>query len=340
MKVLICFSTYSEWIKLKPLIKLMDNKEYKLFFTGQYSDLLSKVKVDYTIKLPKPLDNSLNSIMAECMLQFPTSQFDTVLLQGNSSATLGCALAAYNKGIRTIHLEAGLRTQDIIGSYPEEGYRQMISRITELNFCPTTTSLGHLISERVEGDGFVIGNSILDNLVEHESKREYTNQVLVTLHKIENHKLLDIWFKKINEIALNNPNLEFIFPIHPLPIIKKYKYLLPNIKIINILPHDKFLKILLKCKLVITDSGGVMQEASYFNKKVIVCKKTSEYPEGFYSGHLHLCSTPENLPPLFNKLIKDYKIQIRCPYGEGRTSENIYEIIKRSVPHFNKLNNI
>jgi len=340
MKVLICFGTRSEWIKLKPLIKLMDKKEYELLFTGQHPDLLSDIKADYSIQLPTNYNNRLNTIMAECMLQFPTKNFSAVVVQGGTSSTLGCALAAYNRNIKVIHLEAGLRTEDIENFYPEEGYRQMISRISSINFCPTSTSFGHLISERVEGEGFVVGNTVLDHLTEYESKREYTNKILITLHKKENHKLLDTWFKEINNVAINNPELEFIFINHPNPIVKKYTSLFTNVTLLDPLPHLDLINILLKCKLVITDSNGVMEEASYFNKKIIVCKKKLDRPESLYSGHSYMCPTPENLLPLFNKLINDHQIQIRCPYGEGRTSPDIYEIIKRSVPHFNKQNNI
>lgn len=340
MKILICFGTRSEWIKLKPLIKLMDKKEYELFFTGQHPDLLSDIKADYSIQLPKNTPNRLNVIMAKCMLHFPLKDFSAVVVQGGTSSTLGCALAAYNRNIKVIHLEAGLRTENIEESYPEEGYRQMISRISEINFCPTSTSFGHLVSERVEGEGFVVGNTVLDNLTEHESKREYTNKILITLHKRENYRLLDAWFKEIDNIALKNPDLEFIFINHPNPILKKYTSLFTNVTILDPLSHSDLINILLKCKLVITDSNGILEEASYFNKKIIVCKKKLDRPESLYSRHSYICPNPENLLPLFNKLINDYQIQIRCPYGEGRTSSDVYEIIKRAVPHFNKQNNL
>jgi len=337
IKILLCFGTRPEWLKIKPLIKLMRGDDYELLFTGQHPDLLKNIKVDYRINI-SPSNNRLDSIISDCMIQFPIGNFDAVLVQGDTGSAFGCALAAFNRKIKIIYLEAGLRTDNIHHPYPEEGYRQMISRISDINFCPTSISLSNLISEKTQGEGFVVGNTVLDNLVEHKNKCEYTNKVLVTLHRRENHYQMEEWFNTINQLAKSNPELNFILPLHPNPNVQKYKHVLTHVNVINPLSHLELIEILVKCKLVISDSGGLQEEGSFFNKKVIVCRETTERPEGIQSGHTYMCPSPKYLLPLFNKLIDNYEIQFPCPYGDGRTSTKVYETIKRLIPKINSNN--
>jgi len=323
--ILLCFGTRPEWLKIKPLIKLMKKSQYKLLFTGQHPDLLKDVEVDYQIKINQS-DNRLDSIISDCMLQFPNGDFEGVLVQGDTGSAFGCALAAFNRQLKIYYLEAGLRSYNLEHPYPEEGYRQMISRISNVNFAPTELSFDNLIEEKVSGETHIVGNSVLDNLLEYKTG-EYGNQVLVTLHRRENHHWMDDWFREINILAMENPDLEFILPIHPNPNVQKHRGLLTHVTITDPLEHKQLIEILRKCRLVISDSGGLQEEGSFFNKKVIVCRTTTERPEGLDTGHLYLCPSPSNLRVLFGLINKDYYIDTKCPYGDGKTSEKILDIL-------------
>jgi UDP-N-acetylglucosamine 2-epimerase (non-hydrolysing) len=323
--ILLCFGTRPEWLKIKPLIKLMDKSQYKLLFTGQHPDLLKDVEVDYQIKINQS-DNRLDSIISDCMLQFPNGDFEGILVQGDTGSAFGCALAAFNRQLKIYYLEAGLRSYNLEHPYPEEGYRQMISRISNVNFAPTELSFDNLIEEKVSGETHIVGNSVLDNLLKYKTG-EYGNQVLVTLHRRENHHWMDDWFREINILAMENPDLEFILPIHPNPNVQKHRGLLTHVTITDPLEHKQLIEILRKCRLIISDSGGLQEEGSFFNKKVIVCRTTTERPEGLDTGHLYLCPSPSNLRVLFGLINKDYYIDTKCPYGDGKTSKKILDIL-------------
>jgi UDP-N-acetylglucosamine 2-epimerase (non-hydrolysing) len=191
-------------------------------------------------------------------------------------------------------------------------------------------SYNNLLEEKVFGKCYVTGNTVLDNLLAYKNRRAYGDKVLVTMHRRENHYWMDDWFKEINRIASDNPDLEFILPIHPNPEVQKHKHLLTKVKVIEPLNHQELLDILVTVKLVITDSGGLQEEGSFFNKKIIVCRKTTERPEAIETGHLHLCKSPQHLNDLFKTLIKDYYINVECPYGNGNASQTILDIIKNN----------
>jgi UDP-N-acetylglucosamine 2-epimerase (non-hydrolysing) len=322
--ILLCFGTRPEWLKIKPLIKEL--KGYKLLFTGQHPDLLKNIEVDYKITIGNS-DNRLDRLISDCLLQFPDGDFDSVLVQGDTASAFACAIAAFNRQKKIYYLEAGLRSYNLEHPYPEEGYRQMIARISDVNLCPTELSRDNLISEKVNGICHVVGNTVLDNLLEYKNKCEYTNKVLVTLHRRENHHWMDEWFTELNNIAKENPDLEFILPIHPNPNVQKHRDLLTHVNVIEPLSHTELLKLLVKVKFVISDSGGLQEEGSFFNKKVIVCRKTTERPEGIDTGHLYMCESPKELPLLFEIINKDYPVDSECPYGDGMSSNKIKKIL-------------
>ena len=322
--ILFCFGTRPEWLKIKPLIKVLDN--YQLLFTGQHPDLLKDLKIDYKITI-KDNPNRLDQLISDCLLQFPEGDFDSVLVQGDTASAFACAVAAFNRQKKIYYLEAGLRSYNLEHPYPEEGYRQMIARISDVNLCPTDLSRDNLISEKVNGICHVVGNTVLDNLLEYKNQCEYTNKVLVTLHRRENHHWMNEWFTELNNIAKENPDLEFILPIHPNPNVQKHKDILTHINLIEPLNHSELLELLVKVKFVISDSGGLQEEGSFFNKKVIVCRKTTERPEGIDTGHLYMCESPKELPLLFEIINKDYSVDSECPYGDGMSSKKVKEIL-------------
>lgn len=322
--ILLCFGTRPEWLKIKPLIKVLDN--YKLLFTGQHPDLLRHIKVDYNITISES-ENRLDQLIIDCIRQFPNDGYDSVLVQGDTASAFACAIAALNRQKKIYYLEAGLRSYDLNHPYPEESYRQMISRISDVNLCPTSLSKNNLLSEKVSGVCHVVGNTVLDNLLPYKEKCEYTNKVLITLHRRENHHWISEWFNTINDIAIHNPEIDFILPIHPNPNVVKHKDLLTNVRVVNPLSHEELLNILVKTKFVISDSGGLQEEGTFFNKKVIVCRKTTERPEGIETGHLKICKNPKELRNIFNLVNNDFIINEECPYGDGYSSEKIIKVI-------------
>jgi UDP-N-acetylglucosamine 2-epimerase len=272
----------------------------------------------------------LDNIISSCLSDFPPYKFSGVLVQGDTASAFGCALAAYHRGIKIYYMEAGLRSYDLENPYPEEGYRQMIARLADVNFAPTQLSADNLIAERVKGIVHIVGNTVLDNLIKYE-KGIYGDTILVTMHRRENHHWLDEWFREINALAIRYPNLKFVIPIHPNPNVQKWKHLLHNVDVIEPLTHDETIKLLRDCKLVITDSGGLQEEGSFFDKKVIVCRKTTERPEGIETGHLYMCEEPKKLAELFGELEKNSYICKPCPYGDGKAAEKIKKILDEEL---------
>jgi len=328
--ILYCFGTRPEWLKIKPLICLMDRKDYQLLFTGQHPDLLKDIQVDYSIQI-KESTNRLDQLISDCLLQFPKGPFTSILVQGDTASAFACAIAAFNRRLKIYYLEAGLRSYNLDHPYPEEAYRQMIARIADVNFAPTELSYRNLLEERVSGKCYVTGNTVLDNLIDLKESSTYGNIVLVTMHRRENHHWMDSWFTEINKLALDNPHLEFVLPIHPNPNVQIHRHLLTKVRVVDPVEHSELLKILVKAKLVITDSGGLQEEGSFFNKKVIVCRTTTERPEAIETGHLHLCKEPSQLKILFDGLIKDPYINSECPYGDGQSSHKILKIINNEI---------
>jgi UDP-N-acetylglucosamine 2-epimerase (non-hydrolysing) len=324
--ILLCFGTRPEWLKIKPLIRLMNRSEYKLLFTGQHPDLLKDVEVDYQINM-STTNNRLDSIISDCMIQFPNGDFKGVLVQGDTGSAFGCALSAFNREIKIYYLEAGLRSDNLKHPYPEEAYRQMIARIADVNFAPTELSAKNLRDEKVHGEIHIVGNSVLDNLT-LVAKPTMENIILITLHRRENHHWMDKWFEEIEKLSIEYPHYQFIIPIHPNPNVKKHRHILKNVTVVEPLSHGQLINTLIKSNLIISDSGGLQEEGSFFNKKVIVCRKTTERPEGIETGHLHLCDSPKDLSELFGKLEENPYISVTCPYGDGYTSEKVLKILR------------
>ncbi len=324
--ILLCFGTRPEWLKIKPLIKILHRSEYKLLFTGQHVDLLRDVEVGYKIEIPDN-SNRLDAVISACMLQFPEGEFDSVLVQGDTASAFACAVAAFNRQLKIYYLEAGLRSYNMQHPYPEEAYRQMISRIADVNLCPTELSKSNLEQEKVSGECYVVGNSVLDNLLPYKHQCEYTNKVLVTLHRRENHHWMDQWFTELNQLAIDNPDLDFILPIHPNPNVQKHRDLLTAVRVVEPLSHPELLEVLVKSKFVVSDSGGLQEEGSFFNKKVIVCRETTERPEAIPTGHLHICPSPSQLRELFMQINNNYSIDRECPYGDGNTSSKVQYLL-------------
>lgn len=327
--LLLTYGTRPEYIKIKPLIdKLnLNNVNYKILFTGQHKDIVNQDS-DYVLNFKEYSENRLNNILMNC-LSIPDEWFNDieyVLVQGDTTSVLGISLSAFHRKIKVIHLESGLRTYDFENPYPEELNRQIVSRISDINFCPTEQNYSNLINEQVIGKSFVVGNTVLDNLLQYKERCEYSNKILITLHRRENHDLIHEWFYVINELSKEYPQYEFILPIHPNPNVSKHKHLLTNVKVIDPLSHEELIEVLIKCSLVITDSGGLQEECSFFNKKCLVCRNTTERQESLDKSSF-LINSPENLKSEFGHHLKNKEINYICPYGDGNSSDKIVKII-------------
>jgi UDP-N-acetylglucosamine 2-epimerase (non-hydrolysing) len=328
--ILLTYGTRPEWIKLKPLIDKMVSEDikFKTLFTGQHKDLVSS-NADYNFNMVDVSKNRLDNIINNCT-NLPDEFFGGithVLVQGDTSSALGLALTAFHRQIKVIHLEAGLRTYDYLNPYPEEMNRQLIGRISDINLCPTIDNHDNLKNEKVFGESYVVGNTGLDNLLSYKDKVTYDDIVLITLHRRENHDKIESWFNEINKLAWEYPNIKFVLPIHPNPNVIKHKNLLTNVDVCNPLNHSDLLELLIKVKLVITDSGGLQEECSFLNKKCLVCRETTERPESI-NFTTFMVKNPKSLKELFDKHIYEYEVNYDSPFGDGYASEKIINVLK------------
>ena len=326
--ILMAFGTRPEYIKIKPLIEEMQGKiPFKLLFTGQHVDLLSNVANQDVINLEiKDGQNRLDSIVSSVMNQDHIFEgIDAVLVQGDTTSVFAIALAAFHRRIKVIHLEAGLRTYDKENPYPEEFNRQAVSRIADIHLCPTPDAAYNLGMELVRGSIHVVGNTVLDNLTHLTPTKD--NTVVITMHRRENHDKMDRWFKALDHVAKTlSHEYRFVLPIHPNPNVQKHRHLLKHVEVINPVPYDEFLEMLASCSYVITDSGGLQEETSFLGKRSIVCRKTTERPEGLGEFSV-LCHEPEQLFEMFESMRHAPDPKGKCPYGDGQSAEKIVNIL-------------
>jgi UDP-N-acetylglucosamine 2-epimerase (non-hydrolysing) len=322
--ILYCYGTRPEYIKIKKLISLSKDINHKVLYVEQHKELLN---FDYDFKIEiEDGENRLNSIISSVISKFKNfSNIKHVLVQGDTATAFAIALAAKNYQMKVIHLEAGLRTYDLENPYPEELYRQLISRIADIHLCPTQLNYNNLINEKTLGEKFVVGNTVLDNITTDEVY--YGNTVVITLHRRENHELIKDWFEEIELLAHKYPNYRFILPIHPNPNVYKHKNVFKRVEVIDSVPHDEFIKLIKKCRLIISDSGGIQEEASFLRKKVIVCRKTTERVETIGKTSF-LCEKPSELNLLFESLINNCESDFECPFGDGHSSEKVLSLLK------------
>jgi len=329
--ILLTYGTRPEYIKIKPLIKEFKNSNlpFKILFTGQHKDIANG-EYDFKLEMTDLSNNRLDSVMANLMT-LSDDIFDGityVLVQGDTTSVVGLSMAALHRKIKVIHLEAGLRTYDNENPFPEENNRRIVSTIAAIHLCPTVLNANNLYKENVKENVFIVGNTVLDNLINYKEKCEYTNKVLVTMHRRENHENIHEWFTEINELAKKHSELEFILPLHPNPNVQKHKSILTHVNIVEPLNHEDLLNLLVKTRLVITDSGGIQEECSFFNKKCLVCRKVTERPESVNLTSF-LIDEPKDLSSIFNLHIDDYRLNIESPYGDGKSAIKISEILTK-----------
>lgn len=333
----IAFGTRPEWLKIKPVAEELKKRNipFGLIFTGQHEDLIDEnaamrmgAKTFHRTCIDQLSNYRLNSIVSSLLLDdFIFDGITKIMVQGDTSSAFAVALSAFHRQIPVIHLEAGLRTHNLEQPYPEEANRQMISCITSLHLCPTQIAFDCLMQEGklLKQKHAVTGNTALDNLRDVVVTPE--NKILVTMHRRENHSRMWEWFFAIDELAKVYSQYEFVLPIHPNPAVSKFRNHFEHVKVVDPMSHDELIDYLSKCSYVITDSGGIQEEAAFLRVPCVVCRKETERTEGLGNFSI-LCKVPENLSHAIVWL-DALKVEGPCPYGDGYAAEKVVDAIQR-----------
>ena len=367
-KNLIVFGTRPEAIKMIPLLnkfkEFPDLFETKVCVTAQHREMLDQVldffdvKPDYDLNIMKP-DQNLYSLTSDIITQMkPILQDfspDYVYIHGDTTTTMATAIAAFYSGAKVCHIEAGLRTFDKKSPFPEEMNRQVAGRIADYHFAPTNQSKINLLKENVlENTIIVTGNTVIDALMDSSSRvDDYYNEeieiiknkidldrkiILVTGHRRENHGkgFVNICLA-LKELAQLNPNVQILYPVHLNPNVKNIVYELlsdiDNIVLLEPLSYPAFVWIMKKSYIVLTDSGGIQEEAPSLGKPVLVMRDTTERPESVEAGTVILVGSnrdkivSETMNLLNNQDFYKKTSEIHNPYGDGKASERIVNFI-------------
>ncbi len=358
--IVFIIGTRPEAIKLAPLILKFKSSNLfnsKVFLTGQHKEMVLKVlslfQINYDYDLNLMLRNQTLCHITCKTLEgleklFKNEKPDLVFVQGDTTSAYAASLAAFYQKISIAHVEAGLRTNNLFDPYPEEANRRLISQLATYNFAPTKKSMLNLKNDNVPGEIYITGNTIVDavlmisNMYSEEYIKTPDNKnkiILMTVHRRENWggKIRDIC-DGINKLIKEFQNIEFIIPMHPNPIVrddlKKFLINQERIKLIEPLSYQDLVKNIRKSYLIITDSGGIQEEAPTFGKPVLILRKTTERPEAVEAGKAKLIGT--NPDDIFNEvslLIKNNVIYKKMtsyenPYGDGDSCSKIFNIIK------------
>lgn len=336
--VVICYGTRPEIIKLAPVISALRAKgvPFQTVFTGQHPDLYR----DVSALIPAPdfqpsFDGSaasLSDALARTLRWldevFAQAQPRLVVAQGDTTAVLAAAMAAFYRQIPFGHVEAGLRTYDLTQPFPEEAIRQQVSRITTLHWAPTQRAADNLRAEGIRAAIEITGNTIVDICQSFGFQTVYGNEVLVTLHRRENHgDTLDRLAAQLEQLAECHPELDFVFPMHPNPAVQRLKTHFRKVKVCAPLPYPELLALLSRARLVVSDSGGIQEECGAFGKKILVCRGFTERPEGVEAGFARLAG--DDLLGHFDWANDAPEWSGNNPYGDGKASLRIADSIAR-----------
>ncbi|MCC4344800.1 non-hydrolyzing UDP-N-acetylglucosamine 2-epimerase [Limosilactobacillus reuteri] len=363
-KVMLVFGTRPEGIKMAPIVnELKRRKDFEtvVCVTGQHKEMLQQVLdifnivPKYNLNIMRP-NQTLFSITADILEKIKPvlekEKPDVVLVHGDTSTTFSTALACFYEQIPVGHVEAGLRTHNIYSPYPEEFNRQAVSIISKYDFAPTETSKNNLIAENKDPKNiFVTGNTAIDALKTTVTS-EYSNKelewakgsrlILITAHRRENlGEPMVHMFKAIRRVMDEHPDVKAIYPIHMNPKVRKLANNIlgddDRIHIIEPLDVLDFHNFMNQSYLILTDSGGIQEEAPALGKPVLVMRDTTERPEGVKAGTLKLVGTNEvDIYSEFSRLLRDkkeYQImsQTANPYGDGNSSKKIVDILEREL---------
>ena len=364
-KILIVFGTRPEAIKMAPLVKEFlkhpDYFEVKVCVSAQHREMLDQVldffeiQPNYDLDLMKPGQNlhSLTSLIIES-LKYVLEEFvpEYIFVHGDTTTTMASSLAGFYSGAMICHIEAGLRTNNKSSPFPEEINRQIVSRIADYHFSPTITSKNNLIKENIDSESILVtGNTVIDALFDGIEIIKYTKRspqidsvcsnlavnqevILVTGHRRENHGSgFENICQALKEIAIQKPSVKIIYPVHLNPKVqepvKRHLQGLSNVLLTEPLSYPDFIWLMNRSKIIITDSGGVQEEAPSLGKPVLVLRENTERPEAVEAGTVILVGTSKNR--IINETIKlldnenHYRkmSELLNPYGDGNACARI-----------------
>jgi UDP-N-acetylglucosamine 2-epimerase (non-hydrolysing) len=370
VKILAVFGTRPEAIKMAPVIRALEgNFDIKLCVTAQHRQMLDQVlelfeiKPDFDLDVMQPgqdlFDISSNVLLGiKKVLQ--TEKPDLVMVHGDTTTSMITAMAAFYLQIPVCHVEAGLRTHNINSPFPEELNRQITSRIASLHFAPTKMARQNLLNEKVPDNQIhVTGNTVVDALLSivekarivnfsdsvlkkmpflKKEKKDLARIILVTGHRREN---FGSGFEEIchalSILANENPNIQIIYPVHLNPNVRepvnRILSNLNNVHLIEPMEYLTFIKLMDLSYLILTDSGGIQEEAPSLGKPVLVMRDTTERPEAVESGTVKLVGTNKNeIVKMVNKLLTDSNFYMQMskahnPYGDGKAGGIIRDIL-------------
>ncbi|MBN3582531.1 UDP-N-acetylglucosamine 2-epimerase (non-hydrolyzing) [Algoriphagus aestuarii] len=374
MRIDVIYGTRPELIKLAVLIlelKAVYGNEIRVISTGQHREMLLGledwfgIQPDISLDIMKP-GQSLGHLSGELLIKltelYANEKPNWVVVQGDTQTALSGAQAAFFKGIKVAHVEAGLRTFNKFSPFPEELNRQFISKIADLHFCPSETSRKYLLEEKVTAENiFVVGNTVLDALAFSRKKIENDEifpvqlepffrgsktemkLILITSHRRENLEggLIQIC-NAVLKLAKTNPEVQFVFFLHHNPAVKKTMIELlsngnSNIMLLPPLSYPEFLAVMNRCHFILTDSGGLQEEAPSFGKPVLLLRDNTERPEGVDAGCVKLIGTAYNSivnesQELLDSFTSYQKMIVKeNPFGSGESSKLIKEWLKGEV---------
>lgn len=374
-KVLLVFGTRPEAIKMAPLVKAFQEQnkffDTKICVTGQHREMLDQVldlfeiKTDFDLDVMRPnqdLYDVTGKILQGMKEVFSMYRPDIVFVHGDTTTTFTVSLAAFYEKIDVAHIEAGLRTNNIYSPWPEEANRKLTSQLTTYHFAPTQQSQNNLRRENIASEKIIVtGNTVIDALLFMQNKLE-TNKdfraqvkksivdkgfdpeasefILVTGHRRENfgQGIINIC-SALKTIALERPHLNIVYPVHLNPnVFKPVNDLLGHIKnvfLIEPLQYEEFIYLMSLAKLIITDSGGVQEEAPSLGKPVLVMRDTTERPEAVEAGTVKLVGTSlvgivsATSELLDNQSVYDKMAKAHNPYGDGKACDRIIHFMKK-----------
>jgi UDP-N-acetylglucosamine 2-epimerase (non-hydrolysing) len=334
----IIFGTRPEYLKIKPLINKLKlvNINYNLFHISQHEHIdisADEGPITYIKLSQNDTMTRLCLLSTEIMAKLDSALNNTsyLLVQGDTATVFFSALSAFHKQIPIFHLEAGLRTYDLQNPFPEEGYRSMISRIANYHLCPDIGASNNLKKENINKNIHVIGNTILDLIKSYNLTPIIGNEVIITIHRRENWDSLLLILREINKIAVNMNKIQFTWILHPNPSIRKQiseytvlNHMASNLIFSEPLNHLEMATRIAGSYFLITDSGGIQEEASFLGKHCYVVRKTTER-NTIPARYITLIPDINSL----YSIIKNNKIQLLPPcnvYGDGTSTEQFIEI--------------
>ena len=361
IKVLSIFGTRPEAIKMAPLVKELNKRdeiESIVCVSAQHREMLDQVletfdiKPDYDLNIMKQ-GQTLSEITSRVLMGLEDvikeTKPDIILVHGDTTTTFAGALAAFYNQVDIGHVEAGLRTNDKYSPFPEEMNRQMVDCMTDMYFAPTELSKENLLNENIDEDKiFITGNTAIDAMAT-TVKEDYKHpeldwiknderMILLTAHRRENlGDPMRSMFKAIKRIVEEFSDVKVIYPIHLNPKVREVANEIlsdcDRVRLIEPLEVFDFHNFINKSYLILTDSGGIQEEAPHLGKPVLVLRNTTERPEGIYAGTLKLVGTDEEvIYEETKKLLKDKEeydkmAKATNPYGDGHASERIVDAI-------------